>query len=169
MGEHESIAIGPATLQILHADNAIRPWLVFHHHRLAEQFAKAGSEDARVNLIPAGGAGYDQAQRAVRPVSALGEYGRRCQKAERGAACDAHGCLLPQETTSQACCPCVFMTKDIHPSPQTASVEWPHCFMTAKAPQALPRVVHWPIHHSETAQSHLVCVFPGSTKWRRLR
>ena len=97
MGEHERVSIGPAALKILHADNAIRPWLVFHHHGLAEQFAKPGRQDARINLIPAGGAGDDQAERAVRPVSALGHNGRRCQKAERGAACDAHGFLLPQK------------------------------------------------------------------------
>ena len=97
MGEHESIAIGPAALQILHADNAIRPWLVFHHNRLAEQFAKPRCQDARINLIPTSGAGHDQAKWAVRPISALGEYGRRCQKAERGAAGDAHVCLLPQK------------------------------------------------------------------------
>jgi len=169
MREHESIAIGPAALQILHADKPVRAWLVFHNYGLAEQFTEPRCQDARINLIPASGAGYDQAERAVRPITALGKNGWCGQKAERGAACDAHGCLLPPETTSRACCPGVFMTKDIHPSPQTASAVWPNGFMKAKAPQALPRGVHWPIHRARNARSHLACAVPGLIEWHLLR
>jgi hypothetical protein len=62
-----------------------------------------------------------------------------------------------------------FYDQGYSPFPADSKRGMPHCFMTAKAPQALPRVVHWPIHHSENAQSHLVSVVPGSTKWRPLR